>query len=95
MTPLHPMREYASETEERYVVGNAESRRSFPTERLTRPAGEWNHYYVRAINGEVRLWVNGSEVNGATACSPATGYLALESEGAPIEFRNLRLRELP
>ena len=22
---------------------------------------EWNHYYIRAINGEVRLWVNGQE----------------------------------
>jgi len=76
-------------------VGNPESSRSFPTSRLTRPAGEWNHYYIRAINGEVRLWVNGEEVNGGNDCQPRTGYLALESEGAPVEYRNLRLRELP
>ena len=76
-------------------VGNPKSSRSFPTRRLTRPAGQWNHYYIRAINGEIRLWVNGEEVNGGTACSPSTGYLALEAEGAPIEFRNLRIRELP
>ena len=44
--------------------------------------GEWNHYYIRAINGEVRLWVNGVEVSGGTECQPATGYLCLESEGA-------------
>ena len=79
----------------KYAVGSPESKRSFPTDRLTKPAGEWNHYYIRAINGEVRLWVNGEEVNGGTKCSPATGYLALESEGALVEFRNLRLRELP
>ena len=60
-----------------------------------RPAGEWNHYYIRAINGEVRLWVNGTEVNGGTQCSPATGYLALEAEGARVEFRNVRIREVP
>jgi hypothetical protein len=70
-------------------------RRSFPTRETTRDTGEWNHYYIRAINGEVRLWVNGVEVSGGNQCSPATGYLALESEGSPIDFRGLRIRELP
>ncbi|MEE2973118.1 MAG: DUF1080 domain-containing protein [Planctomycetota bacterium] len=70
-------------------------RRSFPTENRTRGVGEWNHYYIRAINGEVRLWVNGKEVSGGSDCNPRTGYLCLESEGSPIEFRGLRLRELP
>jgi hypothetical protein len=69
--------------------------RSFPRKELSRGVGEWNHYYVRAINGEVRLWVNGEEVSGGSDCRPATGYLCLESEGAPVEFRNLRIRQLP
>lgn len=69
--------------------------RSFPRKELAKGAGEWNHYYVRAINGEVRLWVNGEEVSGGTNTTPSTGYLALESEGSPIEFKNLRIRELP
>jgi hypothetical protein len=69
--------------------------RSFPTKNLSKGVGEWNHYYVRAINGEVRLWVNGEEVSGGTNCEPRTGYLCLESEGAPVEFKNLRIRELP
>ncbi|HOY57734.1 MAG TPA: DUF1080 domain-containing protein [Verrucomicrobiota bacterium] len=69
--------------------------RSFPRKNLSKGVGQWNHYYVRCINGEVRLWVNGEEVSGGTDCQPRTGYLCLESEGAPIEFRNLRVRELP
>lgn len=69
--------------------------RSFPSKNLAKGAGEWNHYYIRAINGEVRLWVNGEEVSGGNECEPRTGYLALESEGSPIDFRHLRLRELP
>jgi hypothetical protein len=76
-------------------VGSPGSSRSFPTQRLTNAVGEWNHYYIRAINGEVRLWVNGEEVNGGNECQPATGYLALESEGSLVEYRNLRIRELP
>lgn len=70
-------------------------KRSFPSKETTKDAGHWNHYYVRAINGEIRLWVNGVEVSGGSNCSPSTGYLCLESEGAPIEFRGLKIRELP
>jgi len=69
--------------------------RSFPTHETTRPFGQWNHYYLRCINGEVRLWVNGVEVSGGNACEPRTGYVVFEAEGAPIDFRNIRLRELP
>lgn len=72
-----------------------DGRRSFPSRYRSRGAGQWNHYYVRCINGEVRLWVNGEEVSGGTRCEPHSGYLALESEGSPIEFRHLRVRELP
>lgn len=73
----------------------AHGTRSFPTKSLVKPAGEWNHYYVRAVNGEVRLWVNGEEVSGGSDCEPSTGYLCLESEGSPVEFRNFRIRVLP
>ena len=69
--------------------------RSFPRKNLSKGVGEWNHYYVRAINGEIRLWVNGEEVSGGNGCDPRSGYLCLESEGSPIEFRHLRIRELP
>lgn len=69
--------------------------RSFPKAETTKPAGQWNHYYVRAINGEIRLWVNGTEVSGGNNASPNTGHLCLESEGSPIRFRNLKVRELP
>lgn len=69
--------------------------RSFPRKNLSKGVNEWNHYYVRAINGEVRLWVNGEEVSGGNNCEPRTGYLCLEAEGSPVEFKNIRIRELP
>ncbi len=70
-------------------------KRSFPRKNLSKGIGEWNHYYVRAINGEIRLWVNGEEVSGGRNCQPSEGYLCLESEGSPVEFRQIRIRELP
>ncbi len=69
--------------------------RSYPTRHMANGHGKWNQYYIRAVDGEVRLWVNGVEVSGGRGCDPASGYLCLESEGSPIQFRNLRVRELP
>ncbi len=69
--------------------------RSFPRKNRSKGVGEWNHYYIRAINGEVRLWVNGEEVSGGNHIEPRTGYLCLESEGSPIDFKEIRIRELP
>lgn len=69
--------------------------RSYPRRHLANGHGNWNQYYIRAINGEIRLWVNGEEVSGGTECDPAQGFLCLESEGSPIQFRRLRIRELP
>ncbi|AGA29844.1 3-keto-disaccharide hydrolase [Singulisphaera acidiphila] len=69
--------------------------RSFPRKKLSKGVGEWNHYYVRAVNGEVRLWVNGEEVSGGTGAVPAKGYLCLEAEGSPVEFKDIKIRELP
>lgn len=68
--------------------------RSFPKARHSRGTPEWNHYFIRARDGEVRLWVNGHEVSGGSDCQPATGYLCLEAEGAPVEFRRLKIRPL-
>ena len=95
MTAFTPEITYKDEAGANFKVGNPQSSRSFPTERLTKPIGQWNHYYIRCINGEVRLWVNGKEVNGGKNCQPATGFLALESEGSRCDYRNLMLRELP
>ncbi|QDU30733.1 hypothetical protein ETAA8_58810 [Anatilimnocola aggregata] len=69
--------------------------RSFPTKNLSKGINEWNHYYIRAINGEVRLWVNGEEVSGGTDITPSSGFLCLESEGSPVEFKGIKIRELP
>ena len=68
--------------------------RSFPKSRHSRGTPEWNHYFIRAVDGEVRLWVNGHEVSGGSDCKPATGYLCLESEGGPVEFRRLKIRPI-
>ena len=69
--------------------------RSLPSEHRAKGPGEWNHYRITANKGTVKLAVNGKEVSGGYDISPRKGYIALESEGAPTLFRNIRIRELP
>jgi hypothetical protein len=69
--------------------------RAFPTEKRTKPAGEWNHYTVEVNGPDVSLAVNGKVVTQGHGLWPTSGYICLESEGSEIHFKNLRIRELP
>lgn len=69
--------------------------RSIPSEFRAKGFGEWNHYRVVARDGVVTLAVNGKQVSQLHNCTPRKGYLALEAEGNPVRFRNLRIKELP
>ena len=57
--------------------------------------GQWNTYDVVCVDGVVKLSVNGKFVNGVSQATVKKGYLCLESEGAEIHFRNIRILELP
>ncbi|MBM3822093.1 MAG: DUF1080 domain-containing protein [Verrucomicrobia bacterium] len=69
--------------------------RAFPTEKRMKPSPEWNHYRIECTNGAIALAVNGKVVTRGREASPRKGYICLESEGSPIEFRNLRIQEWP
>jgi hypothetical protein len=74
---------------------NKRGTRSMSTEFRCKGAGEWNHYLVVAVDGNVKLSINGKFVNGIRDASEQFGYLCLESEGSPIHFRNIKIMELP
>lgn len=75
--------------------GRGKGDRAFPTEKRMRPSPEWNHYLITCEGGAISLAVNGKVVTRGKDISPRKGYICLESEGSPIEFRNLRIKELP
>lgn len=75
--------------------GEHSGSRSFPSEDRSKPSPEWNHYRIEAKDGRLTLAVNGKVVSGGDNCNYRKGYLALESEGAPVEFRNVKIMELP
>jgi len=60
-------------------------------ENRVKPAGEWNHYQVRAEGGTITLSVNGEVVSEITGYALQRGYVGLEGEGHEITFRNLKI----
>jgi len=74
---------------------NPRGSRSKSLENRCKGKGEWNVYDVVCVDGVVKLSVNGKFVNGISQVQWKKGYLCLESEGAEIHFRNLKIMELP
>ena len=52
-------------------------------------AGEWNAYDITARNDSIIVYVNGTLQNIVSQPSVSEGHIGLQSEGAPIEFRNV------
>jgi hypothetical protein len=64
-------------------------------ENRVKPAGEWNHYEIRAQGSHMSLAVNGAVVNELPDCGLRRGYIGLEAKGFEVTFRNLKLQVLP
>lgn len=65
------------------------------TDDSEKPLGQWNQLEIMCKSDEIIVKVNGELVNHATYCSVTRGAIGLQSEGAPIEFRNIVLTPLP
>jgi hypothetical protein len=59
-----------------------------------KPVGEWNTYDIVCDGGTVQLTVNGLLQNEGTDANPSSGPICLQSEGSPIQFRNIYLEPL-
>ncbi|MBS3776498.1 MAG: DUF1080 domain-containing protein [Bacteroidales bacterium] len=77
------------------VPDNPRGKRSKSVENRCKGKGKWNTYDVVCVDGTIKLSVNGKFVNGISESSQQKGYICLESEGAEIHFRNIRIIELP
>jgi hypothetical protein len=76
------------------VPDNPRGRRSKSIEMRCKGKGEWNTYKVVCVDGTIKLSINGKFVNGISKSSKKEGHICLESEGAEIHFRNIRIIEL-
>jgi hypothetical protein len=56
--------------------------------------GQWNSYDIVCKGGKICLTVNGVLQNKGTDASETSGKICLQSEGSPIEFRNIYIESL-
>jgi hypothetical protein len=56
-----------------------------------KPAGEWNSYDIYCRADTIQCYVNNILQNEGSAVTPSSGSICLQSEGSPIEFRNIYL----
>jgi len=73
------------------IPDNPRGERSKSVENRCLGKGEWNTYEVVCVDGTIKLSVNGKFVNGISQSSQKSGYICLESEGAEIQFRNIKI----
>lgn len=64
------------------------------TDGSEKPIGEWNTFEITCKGDTITVKVNGVLVNEATDCNVTKGAIGLQSEGAPIEYRDIVLTPL-
>lgn len=65
------------------------------TQSNEKPVGEWNKKEVICSGNTIKIYVNGLLQNVATETTVTEGHIGLQSEGTPIEFRNIMLWPVP
>ncbi|MGQ8337940.1 3-keto-disaccharide hydrolase [Sunxiuqinia sp. A32] len=58
------------------------------------PLGEWNTMIIKCTDRIIKVWVNGDKVNYGFECTANKGQIALQAEGAEVEFRKVQLTYL-
>jgi hypothetical protein len=78
-----------------------------PSERVSKKAGQWQRLVVIARGVHIQVGLNGKKIvdtdlsyymhlaNTHPGLLRTGGHIGLQSQGGPLEFRNIKLRELP
>lgn len=61
------------------------------TDYSEKPLGEWNSMVIECLNDKIKVWVNGDFVNYGYNATVKSGQIAIQAEGAEVEFRNIIL----
>lgn len=81
---------------QRYGGSEGDARRILNlTDDSEKPLGEWNTMVVEARGRTVKVWVNGETVNEGYNSTADRGRIAIQAEGAEVEFRRVQIGPLP
>lgn len=73
---------------------------SGPKKNASKPAGEWNQMTITSQGEQLKVELNGELIQDINLSDseakdkPKSGHIALQDHGLPLEFRNIRIKEL-
>lgn len=76
------------------TVDGKERRIKNLTDGSEKPLGEWNTMVIVCNKNAIKVWMNGILVNDGYDATASKGQIALQAEGAEVEFRKLLLTSL-
>ncbi len=76
------------------VNGNKARRIKNLTDDSEKPLGEWNIMVIECYKNSVKVWVNGVIVNEGTNCTVDKGKIAIQAEGAEVEFKKVAIKSI-
>jgi hypothetical protein len=75
-----------------FPSGDAETDGPHKKEGLANAVGEWNTCHIVSRSGRVLVHINGDKAGEVKGCKPATGRIAIQSEGSEVHFRRVMIR---
>lgn len=80
---------------EEWGITEGENRRILNlTDGSENPPGEWNRMIIECYEDKIKVWVNGDLVNEGYQATATEGQIAVQAEGAEVEFRKLNLTHI-
>jgi hypothetical protein len=64
------------------------------TDGSEKPLGQWNEMTIICKGDEITVWVNGDLVNHGYKATAQKGNIAIQAEGAEVEFSKIELTPL-
>ena len=64
------------------------------TEHSESPLGQWNTMVIECRDDTIKVWVNGDLVNEGFNLTANKGQIAIQAEGAEVEFKKIELTHL-
>jgi len=77
-----------------YALGDSKADNGVMVADKAKPVGEWNTLELTCMDGKITVVLNDEKVGEVTGATPDKGPIALQSEGAEIQFRNVLLKKL-
>lgn len=75
--------------------GNRQTRYQIHTTKLTLLHNKWNSCEIDVRDDAVEVTINEKAVGPLKYLEPSTGFIALQSEGSEVHFRNINVLEYP